>query len=288
MEKINVAELLKDCPEGMELDCTLYDNCTFEGIEDVGYIDILVKTPSGRIRLTKEGCYIRHDDNAKCVIFPKGKTTWEGFHRPFVEGDIVSTKNGIYVGIVKFPKDNHCCHVFCSINDNGDFVINNNRFFSRFATEEEKAKLFKVIKDNGYRWDAETKTLEKLPIFKVDNKIKLKGGDEIGIITQVSDCFYTIKCKNNTHCWPIEKQDDWELVPNKFDITTLKPFDKVLARDTNGCVWKAGFYSHYKNRRHYPYICTDDYYNQCIPYNEETANLAGTTNDCPDKYKIWE
>ena len=75
MNKINIAELLKDCPKGMELDCTMYDNCTYAGIEDVGYIDILINTPSGRIRLTKEGCYIRHDDNAKCVIFPKGKTS---------------------------------------------------------------------------------------------------------------------------------------------------------------------------------------------------------------------
>ena len=90
-KKINVAELLKDCPKGMELDCTMYDNCTFEGIEDVGYIDILVKTPSGIIRLTKEGCYVRHDDYAKCVIFPKGETTWEGFVPPckFNSGDIL-------------------------------------------------------------------------------------------------------------------------------------------------------------------------------------------------------
>ena len=27
--KINIAELLKDCPQGMELDCTTWDNVTF-------------------------------------------------------------------------------------------------------------------------------------------------------------------------------------------------------------------------------------------------------------------
>ena len=26
MEKINIAELLKDCPSGMELNCTIWDN----------------------------------------------------------------------------------------------------------------------------------------------------------------------------------------------------------------------------------------------------------------------
>ena len=40
----------------------------------------------------------------------------------------------------------------------------------RFATEEEKQKLFKAIKDNGYEWNAETKTLKKLVKPKFDPK----------------------------------------------------------------------------------------------------------------------
>ena len=42
----------------------------------------------------------------------------------------------------------------------------------RLATEEEKQKLFDAIKTNGYCWNAETKTLEKLPKFKVRDRIK--------------------------------------------------------------------------------------------------------------------
>lgn len=34
MEKINIAEILKDCPSGMELDCTSYDNVSFDKISD--------------------------------------------------------------------------------------------------------------------------------------------------------------------------------------------------------------------------------------------------------------
>lgn len=30
--KINIAELLKDCPSGMELDCTLFDNVRFSEV----------------------------------------------------------------------------------------------------------------------------------------------------------------------------------------------------------------------------------------------------------------
>lgn len=95
MKKINIAELLKDCPTGMELDCTMWDNCTFYGIEDVGYINILVKTPTGQIKLSKEGCFVHNCNSAKCVIFPKGKTTWESFIPPckFKDGDIIYTKH---------------------------------------------------------------------------------------------------------------------------------------------------------------------------------------------------
>ena len=48
----------------------------------------------------------------------------------------------------------------------------------RFATEEEKQKLFKAIKDNGYEWNAETKTLKKLVKPKFDPKT-LKPFDKV-------------------------------------------------------------------------------------------------------------
>lgn len=31
--KINLVELLKDCPQGMELDCTIYDGVTLKSVE---------------------------------------------------------------------------------------------------------------------------------------------------------------------------------------------------------------------------------------------------------------
>ena len=170
MKKINIAELLKDCPKGMELDCTLYDNCTFEGIEDIGYINILVKTPNGQIKLSKEGCIIHNCNSAKCVIFPKGKTTWEGFQRPsFKDGDIVTYKyenklvSMILNKFVNFVE----VHYHCALYDNAIGFVTNNYIvgepkYTHLATEEEKQKLFDVIKENGYKWNAETRTLEKL------------------------------------------------------------------------------------------------------------------------------
>ena len=34
--------------------------------------------------------------------------------------------------------------------------------------------------------------------------------------------------------------------------------------------------------------CITGAYMQCIPYNEDTKHLLGTTNDCPEYYKWWE
>ena len=90
MKKINIAELLKDCPKGMELDCTIYDNVEFEGISDNKDWPIKISVEGYPEVLNPYGC-ISYKDYAKCVICPKGKTTWEGFipTYKFKNGDVV-------------------------------------------------------------------------------------------------------------------------------------------------------------------------------------------------------
>ena len=102
MEKINVAELLKDCPQGMELDCMIYENLEFDHIDEVNeHFNIVcrVKTESGYNvhTFTEHGCY-SSNNYAKCVIFPKGKTTWEGVVPTcqFKDGDVFRIKSGKY------------------------------------------------------------------------------------------------------------------------------------------------------------------------------------------------
>lgn len=58
----------------------------------------------------------------------------------------------------------------------------------------------------------------------------------------------------------------------------LKPFDKVLVRDTDEQAWCANYFSHYKNDPDYFYVCINGIYHYCIPYNEHTAHLLGTTD----------
>lgn len=58
----------------------------------------------------------------------------------------------------------------------------------------------------------------------------------------------------------------------------FKPFDKVLVRDNDEQAWCANYFSHYKNAPDYFYVCINGIYHYCIPYNEHTAHLLGTTD----------
>ena len=68
----------------------------------------------------------------------------------------------------------------------------------------------------------------------------------------------------------------------------FQPYDKVLVRGYQGDKWRNDFFGYYNEQSIYKYVCTSKRFEQCIPYNEETKDLLGTTNDCPDKYKTWE
>ena len=58
----------------------------------------------------------------------------------------------------------------------------------------------------------------------------------------------------------------------------FKPFDKVLIRDSKKQIWIANYFSLYNEEdKDYPYVCMGGSYRYCIPYNEHTAHLLGTS-----------
>ena len=398
MEKINIAEVLKYYPKGMELDCTTWENVTFEKVvNDEIYIKRNNKTPSFDkiVILNKYGCCTNHQDE-KCRIFPKGKTTWEGFVPPckFKDGDIlVHTQNDRFVmsvyhkRITDYIIKTHCvlwdrdeglsvnkeicCYndsvrfateeekqkLFQTIKENGyewnvetktlekikpkfkdgdvifkqnfiaiiSYIESNGRIWYhcwyntkykeckiktdcgigcindgaeiRFATEEEKEKLFQSIKENGYKWNAETKTLENLikPTFKVGDRIRSKKNTchiniSNVIITEVSKYGYNgiIADTTNKAYISFKHQDYYELMPNKFDINTLKPFEsRVLVRDYNSEKWRVSFWGCLvDNNEDFKHDTVRGNYKQCIPY-EGNEHLLGKTDDCNYFYKTW-
>lgn len=95
--------------------------------------------------------------------------------------------------------------------------------------------------------------------------------------------------------FPSKDQRDWDKFTarwykkEKFDPTTLKPFDRVLVRDTYCQNWTCGFFSHIVSFNNISkYNIGEVLYKMCIPYNDDTKHLVGTECETPEYYRYWE
>lgn len=85
--------------------------------------------------------------------------------------------------------------------------------------------------------------------------------------------------------------DSWECPKPKaerFDPKTLQPFDKVLGRDLDNDKWRISFFGIIDMGREYPVLTVFDPWKRCVPYNEDTKHLFGTTDEAPEYYRWWE
>ena len=92
--------------------------------------------------------------------------------------------------------------------------------------------------------------------------------------------------------FPSKYVRDWSKFKSrrpKFDPNTLQPFDKILVRDGLFQEWRCTLFSHIcKSDINYPYIAINAGYSFCIPYNDDTKHLIGTTKKAPEYYRFWE
>ena len=91
--------------------------------------------------------------------------------------------------------------------------------------------------------------------------------------------------------FPSKDQRDWSKFTapwykkEKFDPKTLQPFDRVLVRDRDMEHWICSLFSHIINDE---YLCIGSCFIYCIPYNDDTKHLVGTTDEAPEYYRYWE
>lgn len=249
-ENLNLVEILKDCPKGMELWSPLCGECELFMIAHGEDFPVVVHVPAINrgIRFTEDGKYFKN--GGECLLFPsREQRDWSKFQRPFKDGDVIYVRTGSsqWVSIFKEDTENKIVTYadynldsrrFCGTNDfAGILCLKRVIREKRLATEEEKQKLFQAIKDNGHKWNAETKTLE---------------GEK-----------------------------------DKFDITTLKPFDQVLVRNVLTDKWCIGFFEKIDTERP-KYDTVRSSYLHCIPYNDETKHLLGKAEMEPEYYRVDE
>lgn len=307
-EKINIAKILKDKPEGTKLWTDMFGSVTLYVVTnacDAFQVKHHNKEPwfDEDGKLYKEGVL--------CIYPSKSMRDWEKFS--WKKGDVLISDCGFMCIFKEWASD--------------DYTKFNGCYFDGMPNTET-AKYSK-LDDNtayGYIRDIENKCGGKLNLETLEiEKSEFKDGDIIKMTWDKysamvifweysnfgkgfdSHVFFNIKTKiieYNVHghilqdtilrlateeekkqlfsalekegkAWDSEHKMIVDLPKN----CEFKPFDKVICRDSDADIWKASFFSHYDERAYYPFFCNNCGYKYCLPYNDETAKLIGTTNN---------
>ena len=157
--------------------------------------------------------------------------------------------------------------------------------------------LTKILKNCPKGWklyssafgEVEFQYIELGSVYPIIIKLKTELIKKITSNGKLLD-LYDVECT----LFPSKEQRDWSKFSapwyknKRFDPMTLQPFDKVLGRDFENSKWMADFYSCKGISSRFSYICIGNLYKYCIPYNNETKHLVGTTDEAPEYYRCWE
>ena len=180
----------------------------------------------------------------------------------------------------------------------------------------ENADSTKILRDCPKGWEFYSSVYGEVRFIEISiNPIPpyMTREDEEWYLTHINEREYPIKlmtdsgeyCVSHTgrhrygvgECtfFPSREQRDWSkftapwLKKERFDPKTLQPFDKVLVRDDYKEHWLCRFFSHIVDGIHiYKYTTIGSTYKYCIPYNDDTKHLVGTTDEAPEFYRYWE
>lgn len=158
----------------------------------------------------------------------------------------------------------------------------------------ENIDLTKILKDCPTGFELYSPILGIVKLKGINNGgIAVVNYDGLGAyFNKLGQCISTYEVLNECFLFSSKEQRDWSKFTapwykkEKFDPKTLKPFDKVIIRENYG-YWFCSIFSHIKGSK-YQYHTVTGSYSQCIPYNDETKHLVGTTDEAPEYYRYWE
>lgn len=128
---------------------------------------------------------------------------------------------------------------------------------------------------------------KKLEYYVLNDMSTLKFEDwlsfedkQIQPITETQQIILFDALTKKNKAWDAEKKAIVDLKPK----VEFKPFDKVLCRNSKDDTWEADFFARLTRKeidytQSGKYLCVGDLWMYCIPYNEETAHLLGTTDE---------
>lgn len=240
-DNINIAEILKGCPEGTKLYSPLFGNVEFFSVNEDN-IPINVRISKGRTydyySFTSEGYYFTGYYDAECLLFPSREMRdWRKF---FKRGDVLI--NDGYYRIDEY----YCKGVLFK-----EWVDDSYTSF--------RASICQLLANKEFEKRSES-------VFPVKAFDKASDEQRDKFIADMEKYFGD---KYNPETLQVE--------PVKPECP-FKAFDKVLVRNNDQHIWKAALFSHYNTSRddHNYVIIPSFAYNWCIPY-EGNEHLLGTT-----------
>lgn len=137
-------------------------------------------------------------------------------------------------------------------------------------------EIFNYFKDD-YLYDHASLST-KLQIIDICGKYPISKDEivEIRLATDLEKLKLFDALAKEGKVWDSKKK---QIVDLKIKWMTLKPFDKVITRVDDDAIWTANIFSHVDQYGEYVTIGCVGGYPYCLPYNEETAKLIGTTNN---------
>lgn len=182
--KINIAEILKDCPKGMKLYSLIYGEVEFSLIDDTNdNYPICIKTNLGSfVNFTKDGRYAIRFPTAECLLFPSSEMRdWTKF---FKRGDVVYSKLGkicaIFEGWVNddYTEFNTTINFYVDDASYGKEEICYTNCFVKASDEERATFIANAEKHYNGKYNPETLQVEPVKpecSFKpFGEKIKIK------------------------------------------------------------------------------------------------------------------
>lgn len=73
--------------------------------------------------------------------------------------------------------------------------------------------------------------------------------------------------------FPSKDEREWQNIS-----LGLKPFDRVLAKESKDDYWEINFFSSYTGKKEQPYMCLMGSYEYCIPFEGNEKYLGKTEN----------
>lgn len=315
-EKINVAEILKDKPQGTKLYSSACGKCKLEEVDDKSFKISFYNSKSG-FMVGGEGYLDKNGklyDDGECVVFPsKEMRDWSKF--AWKKGDVLVNSRGLKILFDRWANGNYTSFYAKTINLVEDGFLDTN--LHTLASEKEAKSFIKCIEERfGGKLNLQTLEIQKQPEFKngdivavdLDRKnIRIfkekKNGNNIcwgkyyigfsfnneGKRIQTFKN-YTADCSSDRLATDSEKQQlfsalekegkAWDAEKKQIvDLKTkveLRPFDRVLVRDSKSDNWRANLFG-YIGKDGYCH-CVYANWAYCIPY-EGNELLLGTSKD---------